>query len=85
MTDEQKDTPMNRPEVLRALRMGHDEIIRLKRYVAELEPKAHAYDTIAQMTRLTINEPMHGYGEDPAWVIKSLVERIVSERDNEQD
>lgn len=71
---------ISRPELLVMLRSAHDEIVRLRRRVEALEPKAHAYETIAQMTRLTIHEPPQGYGEDIAWRLKNEVERIVSER-----
>jgi hypothetical protein len=62
-------------DVKRALRMGHDEIVRLRRRLDEVEPKAHAYDTIAQVARLTMPPNASGFCEDPAWLIRSIVER----------
>lgn len=78
-----KPNKVERPDILRALRMGHDEIVTLRRRVAELEPKAHAYETISQIARLTVTERSQGYGEDAAWRIKQLVEQIEAERDAE--
>jgi cystathionine beta-lyase/cystathionine gamma-synthase len=86
-----KPNKVERPDILRALRMGHDEIVTLRRRVAELEPKAHAYETISQIARLTVT-PAAGFispgsamlfGEDAAWRIKQLVEQIEAERDAE--
>ena len=72
---------MDRPEVIRALKLGHDTIVNLRREVAELRPKAHAYDTIAQMTRLS-EHPNSSYGEvDPVWTIRSLLEKLDGEND----
>jgi len=76
---------MERPDIITALRLGHDEIILLRRRVAELEPKAHAYDTIAQVARLTAHETSQGYGEDPAWRMKSVIDQLVAERAAESD
>ena len=75
---------MERPEILTLLRMGHDEIIRLRRRVEELGPKAEAYDTIAQIARLSIQREPQGYGEDPAWRLKQAVEKLVAEREAEK-
>lgn len=69
-----------RPEIVRALRVAHDEMLTLQRRVAELEPRAHAYDTIAQMTRLTQQPPECGMRVDPVWEVKSLHDRLVAER-----
>jgi hypothetical protein len=82
-----KETTMKkieRPEIVTALRLAHDEIIRLRRKVELLEPKAHAYDTLAQVARLTIHEPMQVHGEDPAWRVKNMVDRLVAEREAER-
>lgn len=76
---------IERPEIVNALRVGHDEILRLRRKIELLEPKAHAYDTLAQIARLTVQETQQGYGEDPAWRIKSIVERLVAEREAEKE
>lgn len=75
---------MERPDIINALRVGHDEIILLRRRVAELEPKAHAYDTIAQVARLSIHEGVRGYGEDPAWRMKSVIDQLVAEREADE-
>lgn len=74
------NSKIERPEIISALRMAHDEIVRLRRQVSILEPKAHAYDTIAQVARLSIQNTNVGYGEDPAWRVKQMVDALVAER-----
>jgi hypothetical protein len=71
---------MERLELLRMLRMSHDEIVTLRRTNAELAPRAHAYDTIAQLSRLTENNEPRGMQEDVAWLLKQAVEKIEAER-----
>ncbi len=75
---------MDRPKMLSLLRAGHDEITLLRRQIAALEPKAHAYDTIAQMAALTKHPSSQGYGEDVAWRMKAAVEALVAEREAEK-
>ena len=67
-------------DALQALRSGHDEIVRLRRQVAELEPKAHAYDTIGQLARLTIRREGEGMQEDPLWRIRTIVDAAEKRR-----
>lgn len=74
------NSKIERPEIISALRMAHDEIVRLRRQVSILEPKAHAYDTIAQVARLSIQNANVSYGEDPAWRVKQMVDALVAER-----
>lgn len=63
----------------------HGEIIQLRRKVNDLEPRAHAYDTIAILARQSAPKEQ-SYGTiDPAWVIKALVEKIETERTNEKE
>lgn len=63
-------------ELNQALITAHDEIISLRARLADAEPKAHAYETIAQLSRLTVNREQRGYaGLDIAWRIKGLLER----------
>lgn len=75
---------MERPEIIQLLRVGHDEIIRLRRQVADLEPRAHAYDTIAQIARLSVQHQSQGYGEDPAWRLKDAVEKLIAQSEGEE-
>lgn len=82
MTEEPQIT-MSRPELLHLLRVAHDEIVVLRRKVAELEPRARAYDNIDRIVGM-IPYPSQGYGEDVAWRIKTVVERIEAERDAER-
>ena len=72
---------MERPEIIQVLRMGHDEIVRLRRRVEELEPKARAYDTIEQLAGLTVHPAPQGYGEDTAWRMKNTVDKLAAETD----
>lgn len=78
-----KGKPMDRPELISMLRMAHDEIVVLRRTIERLEPKANAYDTIAQFARLSIHPENQGYGEDVAWRLKQAVEELIKERDAE--
>lgn len=76
---------MDRPETLNLLRRAHDEITSQRRVIAELAPKAHAYDTLAIIARLS--EPtgnQQGYGEDVAWRLKQAVEQLEKEREEER-
>jgi hypothetical protein len=73
-------------ELNQALISAHDEIISLRARLAAAEPKAHAYDTISQLSRLTVTHEERGYGIDVAWRIKNLLERAKAkeEADAEQ-
>lgn len=75
---------MDRPEIISVLRQGHDEIVMLRRRIAELEPKARAYDTIERIAALSDHTPPQGYGIDAAWRIKSAVDELVAEREVER-
>jgi hypothetical protein len=75
-----EETAMNRPNILNLLRASHDEITVLRRRIAELEPKAHAYDTLAATVRLNVREQGRYDASDVAWQIKQTVERIEAER-----
>lgn len=74
---------MDRPETIQLLQRAHNEIVTLRRQVAELAPRAHAYDTVAALARLK-EEPAQGYSEDVAWRIKQAVETLEAERKAEQ-
>lgn len=84
MTDKEPTVTMERPELVRLLRMAHDEIITLRRQVADLEPRARAYDNIDRIIRMIPRAPQ-GHGEDVAWSLKQTVERITAERDAEKE
>lgn len=79
------DLAVERPEIINALRVAHDEIINLRRELAEVRPKAHAYDTIAQLAQLSVHREPQGYGEDAAWRVKQMVERLIAEREAERE
>jgi hypothetical protein len=61
------------PETMNLLANAHDEIIRLRQTVAQLEPKAHAYDTIAKFTRLMTRDEGGAYAPDVAQAIKQAI------------
>ena len=75
---------IERPEIIQVLRHAHDEVVTLRRRIAELEPKAMAYDTIAQIAALSIHPSNQGYSVDVAWRLKEIVEKLVAERNAER-
>lgn len=75
---------LDRPETLSLLRKAHDEIIMLRRERDALAQKAHAYDTMAIVARLSAPAEQQGYGEDVAWRLKQVVEQIEAERKAEK-
>ena len=74
---------MDRPETISLLRMGHDEIVTLRRRIAAMEPKAHAYDTIAILARQSEVRVDQGYGVDVAWRLENAVNELIAEREAE--
>lgn len=76
---------IEKPEIIQVLRHAHDEIIRLRRKIEALEPRAHAYDTIAQIAAISRHDVKVGYGEDPTWRIKKMVDDLVAERMAQKD
>lgn len=62
-------------ELNQALIAAHDEIISLRARLTHVEPKADAYDTIARIAKLTVQEEARGFSEDVAWRIKTLLEK----------
>lgn len=73
-------------ENINVMRQAHDEIIGLRRRIAELEPKAHAYETIAAIARLNQNgRNLQGFGEDVAWRLQNVVDRLNAERLEERE
>lgn len=75
------DNVIERFDIVAALRVAHDEIAVLRDKVRTLEPKAHAYDTIAQVTRLSIHQEQQSYGEDALWRIRHMIDRLIHERE----
>jgi hypothetical protein len=64
---------------MQLLRRAHDEVLNQRFRVAHLEPKAHAYDTIAQIARLSIDSvPPQGAEIDIAWRLKEMVDKLRS-------
>lgn len=74
---------MDRPEMISLLQQSHNEIVGLRREIAELAPKAHAYDTIAAVTRMK-PAPEQGYTVDLAWRLAKAVEELHAEREAER-
>ena len=69
-------------EILSNYRAAHDEIVMLRRAVAELKPKATALDILERA--LFGMPPSQGYGEDIAWRLKKEIERMAAEREAAQ-
>jgi hypothetical protein len=69
-------TKVDAGELNQALISAHDEIVSLRARLAHMEPKADAYDTIARIARLTVQDEARGYSVDVAWRIKSLLEKV---------
>ncbi len=69
-----------RVELIGTLRQAHDQILTLQQQVESLAPKAHAYDTIAQLARMSMHEPPVGYGVDVRWRLKAAIEQLIAER-----
>ena len=70
----------DRIEMIRVLRQAHDEIVTQRRRLAEVEPKAHAYDTLAIAMRLAEPVSQQGYSIDVAWLVKEAVEKLQAEQ-----
>jgi hypothetical protein len=71
---------MDLPETISLLRHAHDEVVTLRRRVADLEPKAHAYDTMAIIARQSVRPESQAYGIDVVWRLKEAVEKLDAER-----
>lgn len=63
------------PETRELLARAHDEIRSLRNLVAELGPKADAYDTIAQLARLTAKEENRSMTVDVVWLISQALDK----------
>lgn len=61
-------------ETREALARAHDEIMQLRAANKHLAPKAHAYDTIAQLSRLAAQHESAGYSEDVAALLRKLLD-----------
>lgn len=76
---------VSRPELVNLLRSAHDTILQARRTIEEMAPKADAYDTIAQLARLTVQR-QGGYAQaDILWELKQAVDKIVAEREEERE
>ena len=75
---------MDRLETIRLFRIAHDEIKNLRRANAELEPRAHAYDTIAAIARFERPQYERGMGLDIAWELARAVETLQAEPATEE-
>jgi hypothetical protein len=71
---------MDRPQIIGLFRQAHDEVIRLRRQIEALKPKAHAYDTIAAISRMPTELGEDGYGVDVAWALKVQIDALIEER-----
>lgn len=68
-------------ETLSNYRAAHDEIVRLRRRLSELEPQVRVLNILE---RALFGAPRsEGYGEDIAWRLAREVERLVASREKE--
>lgn len=69
-----QDTMSNKEAIDMMLRC-RNEIVHLKAVIAQLQPKADAYDNIAMVLHL-LPKPSQGYGEDLVWIIDKRVKEL---------
>lgn len=75
---------MDIPETISLLRKAHDEVVNLRRRISGMEPKAHAYDTIAILARQSDNYNGVSFGTvDVAWRLEEAVNELVAQREAE--
>jgi len=66
---------MTNKEAVEMMQRAASEIEELRRRISQLEPKAHAYDSVAQVLRL-LPQPSVGYGEDVAWMLRKRIKEL---------
>jgi hypothetical protein len=70
---------MDNRTAMRLMQEASDEITRLRRQVEMLEPKAHAYDTIAQIAQLS-RKDRGGYASvDINYELKTFINELQKE------
>lgn len=69
---------MNDKEAIEMMRRSSAEIKSLRSRISALEPKAHAYDSLAAVIRM-FPQPAQGYGEDIAWRLDKRISELEAE------
>lgn len=77
MTERVTEPEFDKGELNQLLIRAHDEITNLRKRNNEIEPKAHAYDTLAVFARLSEPETLQGYAEDIAWRLRQYRDRLL--------
>ena len=67
--------PFNKTNVAEMADAAANEIEQLRTRIAALEPKAHAYDTLAQVLGL-LPRQSQGYGVDMAWQLRKRAKEL---------
>lgn len=70
-------------ELVDVMRRCSDEIRQLRARIAQLEPKADAYDNIAAVLRLLPREGQ-AFGEDLAWRLDKRIQELTAVRVDDQ-
>ncbi len=82
---------MHNKEALEMMYRCKDEFESLRRHIAQLEPKAVAFDLINKVMSYVPDRNSQGYGEDIVWVLKRRINEIEAQEkeplppDNHQD
>lgn len=66
---------MENKEAIQMLARCKGEIISLRKRLAEVEPKADAYDQLRTVIGMLPKQPQ-GYGEDVVWIIDSEMKKL---------
>lgn len=66
---------MTNQEAIEMMTRCKGEIANLKAVIAQLQPKADAYDNLAAIVRL-LPQPSRGYGEDLVWVLEKRIREL---------
>lgn len=66
---------MNETDTIQMMQRCAEEIQLLRNRIADLEPKAHAYDSIATILGL-LPKTTQGYGEDLVWRLRKQIQEI---------
>ena len=65
-------TEIKSAEAIEMMNRCKHEILRLRAHIAQLEPKADAYDNIVTILRL-LPQSSRGMGEDLVWLLEKRI------------
>lgn len=74
---------INNQEAIEMMNRCKHEIIQLRATIANLKPKADAYDNIAAVLRL-LPQPNIGYGEDLVWILNKRIQELQPKPDAQE-